>query len=61
MGEIREKLYNLLMEELYNLNIGNSYNIDRIKEMRNLCHLLIFETYAVLPDSDMMKLFRLYN
>ncbi len=59
--EIKIKLRELFEEELYNLSIGNSINKERAKEMRDLCKLLMFFNYIVLPESDMMKLFRLYN
>lgn len=61
MEEIKIKLRGLFEEELYNLSIGNAINKERVEEMRDLCKLLMFFNYIVLPESDMMKLFRLYN
>ena len=61
MEEHKEKLYRLLIDELESLNLGHTYNIPRIKLMREICHILVYYTYVDLDNYDIMKIVNYYD
>ena len=57
MEKIKARLFRLLKDELDSLSIGHTYNFDRIEEMKQLCHIIIFSHFC--DDSDMNLLYKL--
>lgn len=61
MEKISTKLFNLLKEELYDLNTGHDFNVARIRLIRQLCHILIYNKYVKVSDIDLMKIVKFYE
>lgn len=56
MEEIRARLFRLLKDELDSLAIGHTYNLDRLSEMKQLCHIIVFSHFY--EDSSDVTLLR---
>ena len=61
MEELNAKLFRLLKDEIYDLNIGHLYNKDRIKLMKEICHLLAYYKYVDIDNSDIIKIIKFYD
>ena len=61
MEELKEQLFELLKEELDSLSIGHSYNKDRLRIMREICHVLTYYNYVDVDNNDLMKIVKFYE
>jgi len=59
--ELKGLLFRLLKDEIDDLSIGHTYNLVRIKKMKEICHLLTYYKYVDMSDSDIMKIVRFYD
>ena len=56
MGELNAKLFRLLKDELDSLATGHSYNLVRIRQMKDICHILAYYACIEVDDVDIEKL-----
>jgi len=56
-----KRLYNLLKQEIADLNIGYPYNEARLRQMRELCHVIMYLKYVEVGSTDPMQIFQFYD
>lgn len=61
MEELNGKLFRLLKDEIDSLSIGHTYNIERLRFMRDICHLLMYYKYVNISNSDIIKVIKFYE
>ena len=65
MDELRAKLFRLFKDELDSLAIGRPYNLERIREINDICHLLVFlgssYEYVDMKNRDIIKIINLFK
>lgn len=65
MEELRAKLFRLLKDEIDDLTVGHSYNLKRLQEINDLCHLIVFLSsayeYVDIKDRDIIKIINLFK
>lgn len=61
MENLYKRLYNLLKQEIADLNIGYPYNEARLRQMRELCHVIMYLKYVEVGSTDPMQIFQFYD
>ena len=62
MEKLKAKLFRLVKDELEDLQIGHSYNLKRLEQINNLCHLItFFESYSGIVDFDYKDAIKITN
>ena len=65
MEELRAKLFRLLKDEIDDLSIGRTYNVKRLHEINDLCHLIVFLSssyeFVDINDKDIIKIINLFK
>jgi len=55
------RLWKLLKEELTDLSVGHSFNETRLKQMRELCHVIMYLRYVEVGSTDPIQIFQFYD
>ena len=61
MENLNITLFKLLKDELDNLAMGNSYNISRLRLMKEICYVLIYEQFVTINPVDMLRISKLFK
>lgn len=61
MEELNGELFRLLKDELDSLSIGHLFNKERIRLMKEICHLLAYYKYVDISNSDIIKIIKFYE
>ena len=58
MEQLKAKLFRLLKDEIDDLSIGHTYNLNRLRQMKEICHLITYYKYVDLDETDIIKIIR---
>ena len=61
MEQLNAQLFRLLKDELHSLSMGHTYDLRRLRKMREICHILTYYRYVVMSNSDIVKLINKYE
>lgn len=61
MENLYNRLWKLLKEEISDLSIGYPYNEARLKQMRELCHVIMYLQYVEVGSTDPIQIFQFYD
>lgn len=61
MEDLNGTLFRLLKDELDALRLGHPFNKDRLRKMKEICHLLTYYQYVDVSNDDIIKLVRMYE
>lgn len=61
MENLKDTLYRLLKDELDDLAMGKSYNISRLRLMKEICYVIIYEQFVTLNPVDALKISKLFK
>lgn len=61
MENLYINLYKLLNEELSEQKLGHSFNKDRLRQMIELCHIIMYLKYVDVGSTDVMQIFQFYD
>lgn len=61
MEQLNGQLFRLLKDELDSLATGHTYDLSRIRKMKEICHILTYYRYVDISNSDVIKLITYYE
>ena len=61
MENLYNRLYKLLNDELTDLSMGHAFNKARLRQMRELCHIIMYLKYVDINSTDIMQIFQFYD
>ncbi len=61
MENLSATLFRLLKDELDDLAIGKSYNKNRLRLMKEICYILVYEQFVTLSPTDALKISKLFK
>lgn len=61
MENLYISLKNLIMEELDSQELGNAPDKNRLSQMRELCHVIMYMQYVDMESTDIMQIFQFYD
>ena len=61
MENLYNRLYKLLKDELDGLYKGYPFNKSRLRQMRELCHVIMYLRYVDIGSTDIMQIFQFYD
>lgn len=61
MDSLYETLYILLNAELDDLAMGHGYDKERVSYMRSIMSILFYLDFAILDNSDVLKILQTYE